>query len=293
MIVSLFFYTQKRAVDKDYFRKRLARLLQIICFWWPVYFLLTQFTSFPLVPDSFAGVLLIPLLNGALFFLGGLIFCVLSIEFIERVIGMLPRKFVNIALILFVALGFSVSIFVRYVFSFDSVVLRQLIGLGPLTFLIYPASMVLFAHRRKSKSIPTLFGLGLAFQLLEYFLIIHKSKVNSYNVLEIFQLNYGSPLVVPLALIVLLIFVSLEMKTLNDLIGWVASHALGIYLVHPVVIACINRITNEQFLFMYGKTLSVSSGTVGINLFGVSVVAIISLSIVFVLDKSPLKRFVC
>lgn len=95
MVVSLFFYVQKRATNKSYFKKRLVRLIQIICFWWPVYFILTQTTEFPLVPDNALGAVLIPFLNGSMYFLGGIVFSVLCIELIEKIIEILPEKYTN------------------------------------------------------------------------------------------------------------------------------------------------------------------------------------------------------
>ena len=293
MIASLFFYVQKRMVNKSYFRKRTVRLVQILCFWWPVYFLLTQLTSFPLVPNSLLGVFLIPFLNGACYFLGGLVFCIFCIEIIERAIEKLPQQYANLALIAFTILGFVIAIIVRNFIPHNSEILVQAIGLGPLAFLIYPASMVVFAHWTKAKSITTLLGMGIVFQIIEVCRIAQMSGVNSSNVLDILQLNYGSPVIVPIALVIVLMFESLKIEKLNAFTRWVATYALGIYLVHPIVIAGANRLTHDQFLFMFAKTINVSSGTIGINPFSISAVMAASFVIVNALGKSPLKRFVC
>lgn len=138
MIVSLYFYTQKRTVNKSYFKKRIGRLLQILCFWWPVYYLLTRFTSFPLVPNSVLGVFLMPFLSGALYFLGGLVFCVLCIEIIMRVKEKLPERYENQTLISFTIIGFALSTFLRDFPPYNSALLTQIIGMGPLTFFDLP-----------------------------------------------------------------------------------------------------------------------------------------------------------
>lgn len=291
MVVSLVFYTQKRAADKRYFVKRISRLVQIICFWWPVYFILTQVTDFPLVPNSFFGILLIPFLNGSLYFLGGMLFCILIVEVIEYVCSVVQPKHHVKVLFTAVTLGFLLSFAVRYCIPLRSEVLKQAVGLGPLTFLMYPASLAIFAHCPKKKAWSILLMVSSIFQIVEtgHLLSITGGYHDIFNVLLI---NYGSSVVVPAAVGVTQLFMSIKIEKLGNILSWVSKNVLGIYLVHPIVIACGNRITNGAFLYIGAKTFQIGGGTLAVNLFGVIFVVVSSFAIVYVLERSPLKRFV-
>lgn len=153
--------------------------------------------------------------------------------------------------------------------------------------------MVLFAHWGKTKSVPLIWIIGITFQIVETCCIVQMAGVSSMNVLDILQINYGRPIVIPIALVILLVFESLKIEKLNFFVQWVATYALGIYLMHPIIIAIANRLTHSQFLFMFSKRITVSSGAIAINLFCVSVVMAVSFALVYVLSRSILKRFVC
>lgn len=261
LIISLNFYVEKRATKQGYFRTRVLRLLQIVAFWWPVYFLLTRFTDFPLVPDSWLGILLIPLLNGALYFLGALILCIIAIEGIERVIERVPLSRQRFVLALFLVCGFFISAILRTKLGQSSTLLASFIGLGPLTFIAYPAA-ISYYHYGESRKLSFFFLVlsALAFQVFEITRAFSLLGVTADIALKVCLLNYGSPIIIPLAIGIIEIFRSLKIKFLCAPISWIAKNCLGIYLVHPIIIAAGNKLTQNTFLFKGSRTWSSPNG---------------------------------
>lgn len=255
MIISLNFFIQKRQTKERYFQKRIVRLCQILLFWWPVYFLLTKFTDFPLVPNSPLGILLIPLLNGALYFLGGLVCCVIAIELLERFVSLLPEKYRESFLLAAVVLSYLGSEVLRFSLSGSPSLLASFVGLGPLTFFAYPAAVTYLHHKKTTAGWLILFAIALSFQGFEFWRAASVVGWSSKYILQIVLLTYGSPLIIPLSMAVIAVFSSLSIDHLPRALAWLAKNCLGIYLVHPIIIAVGNRITHNQFLFIKTRCL--------------------------------------
>lgn len=292
MVVSLYFFVTKRLKEREYFEKRVVRLLEIIIFWWPLYYLLTKFTSFPLVPDSWLGVVLLPLLNGSMYFLSGLLFSVIVIEVIVRALESLDSKYQTLFLAMTTVLSFGVNYYLLNTPNISPLMSRFL-GLGPLAFIIYPSSVILFCtQKRPTTGLAILAVIGIVFQAISLYAFFGKNGFSANNAFSILLIQYNTPLAVPVSLAVFSWFKSLKIQKLVFPIRWIAVNCLGIYLIHPIVNAVANQITNDQFSHYRTFLFEFKSGVITLNLGGVALVLAISIAILMLFSVTPLKRFV-
>lgn len=295
-LISLSFYVQKRTQNSNYFARRITRLMQILLFWWPIYLLLTQYADYPLVPDSWLGLLLIPILNGVLYFLGALVICTVTVELIERGYEKLPETMTSYYMYFVLVVSFLISVILRSFLIGGAPLLRAFVGLGPLTFVSYPAAISFFNHEsgRLKKWLP-LTIIALIFQTIEITRLYLTMGISESSLLQVLLLTYGSPFVVPIALMVIEFFRSLQIKKSGTIVSWIAKNSLGIYLFQQIVIALGNKLSGNKLLWIDSRSWvdSATGGSISLNLVGTAIVISTTISIVFIMSKvSFLKKFV-
>lgn len=145
MLISLWLYAEKRKVRKDYYKKRIIRLFEIVSFWWVIYASATLFLpGYPGFSKTWLGIALLPFIDGALYFIASLIIQITAIELIVKLIERVNNRHEKLILIVFLTVGFIAAYLgIKYIIPLPGIAGR-FAGLGPLIFCAYgPAALVL------------------------------------------------------------------------------------------------------------------------------------------------------
>ncbi len=288
IVISLWLYVSRRADQPGYFKKRLLRLVQILLIWSVIYALVGTVTgAYATFPHTLLGYVLIPLVDGGLYYLASLIVCTCLVEGLARLRGRSVLLFRVVAVVSLIA-AVAMQAFWVPLFRGTPVEVQKLYGLGPLMFLFYAPALVLLhdAYRgvRRSLRVGVLLAFLYALNIGLYSLATRKLDLLA----ALYWLGYQTPLTLALAFLVLLIALKSRL-TLPAWIRSVASYGLGIYLIHPLIIGLLRRFIPSAQARLPHLMFIWSGMRLAVN--GVFLLVIVALTavVLFVLSRTRFK----
>lgn len=279
MAVSLYFFISKRLSNPDYLKGRSGRLLSLMLFWSALYLLHSLVTNYPVFSYEPLSLALFPFIDGSLYFLANLFQLTLLAGLLIWILERVPERFQVLLEISYLLIGVAL-VYLRGSFDADTASLfGKFIYMGIATYALYVPSLIIFIRRGP------LVGLSLAF--LASTAVAGAQSLSMLINFDPAQFTFGYGGYASVFALLLIFLFSKKVSENHPLISKIATYALGIYVVHPLVIALI-----EPLRSLGSLSVTFAGGHVTISVVFPLIVLSVTAFVLFIMEKIGLKSFI-